>query len=61
MVLKNPYHLERVKLYTSDESVIKVIDGQLYPLKEGKATVKAIYQNAVVEKEIHGYTVCRGC
>ena len=29
-----------------------MIDGQLYPLKEGKVTIKAVYQNAVVEKEI---------
>ena len=41
-----------MELYSSDESVIKIIDGQLYPFKEGKATVKAIYQNAIIEKEI---------
>jgi glycerophosphoryl diester phosphodiesterase len=43
---------EKVKLYSSDEAVIKVIEGQLYPLNGGTATVKAVYQNAVVEKEI---------
>jgi glycerophosphoryl diester phosphodiesterase len=43
---------KKVKIYSSDESVIRVIGGQLYPLNVGTATVKAIYQNAVVEKEI---------
>ena len=51
--VKESVPTERVKLYSSDESVIKIIDGQLYPFKEGKATVKAIYQNAFIEKEIH--------
>ena len=51
--VKESVPTERVKLYSSDESVIKIIDGQLYPFKEGKATVKAIYQNAIIEKEIH--------
>lgn len=50
--IKETVPTENVKLYSSDESVIKIIDGQLYPLKEGKSTIMAVYQNAVVEKEI---------
>ena len=50
--IKESVPTENVKLYSSDESVIKIIDGQLYPLKEGRSTIMAVYQNAVVEKEV---------
>ncbi|MEW9698564.1 glycerophosphodiester phosphodiesterase family protein [Paenibacillus sp. SI8] len=42
----------RVKLYSSDESIIKVSNNQLHPLKAGKASIKAVYANAEVVKEI---------
>ncbi|MGO4547267.1 S-layer homology domain-containing protein [Paenibacillus sp. 2TAB23] len=38
---------DRFKLYSSDESVIKVINNQLYPIKPGKAKLTAVYANAV--------------
>ena len=43
---------KEVKLYSNDESVIKVMDNKLYPIEEGKATVKAIYENVEIEKEV---------
>ncbi|ALS30162.1 glycerophosphoryl diester phosphodiesterase family protein [Paenibacillus sp. 32O-W] len=41
-----PVAAERVRLYSSDESVIRIIDNRLYPLKEGQATVTAVYDRA---------------
>ena len=43
---------QEVEVSTSDESIINITNGKLYPLKEGKATIKASYQNAAAEKEI---------
>lgn len=44
--------VDRVKLYSSDESIIKVNNNQLYPLKPGKANIKAVYGNVEASKEI---------
>ncbi|MCU6707922.1 glycerophosphodiester phosphodiesterase family protein [Paenibacillus sp. J5C_2022] len=44
--------LSGLKLYSSDESVMKVIDGNLYPLKAGQVTVKAIYGRAEATYEM---------
>ncbi len=41
-----------VEVSTSDESIISINNGKLYPLTEGKATIKASYQNTIAEKEI---------
>ncbi|WP_173224413.1 glycerophosphodiester phosphodiesterase family protein [Paenibacillus alba] len=43
---------DRVKLYSSDESVIKINNNQIYPIKPGKATIKAVYGNAETSQEI---------
>ncbi|OXM85721.1 glycerophosphodiester phosphodiesterase family protein [Paenibacillus rigui] len=43
---------DRVKLYSSDDSVIKIINNQIYPVKEGTAKIKAVYYNAETEKTI---------
>ncbi|MDF2670970.1 MAG: hypothetical protein K0R67_3276, partial [Paenibacillus sp.] len=43
---------ERMKLYSSDESVIKIMNNQLYPIKAGQATVKTIYYNAEATQSI---------
>ena len=43
---------QEVEVSTSDESIINITNGKLYPLKEGKATIKASYQNTSAEKEI---------
>lgn len=37
---------DRVKLYSTDETIIKIVDNKLYPLKPGKVNVKAVYANA---------------
>ncbi|MFS0836502.1 glycerophosphodiester phosphodiesterase family protein [Paenibacillus sp. 1P03SA] len=41
-----------IRLYSSDESVIKIVNNQLYPVKAGKASVKAVYANAEAAREI---------
>ncbi|WP_230876085.1 MULTISPECIES: glycerophosphodiester phosphodiesterase family protein [Paenibacillus] len=41
-----------LKLYTSDESVIKIVNNQINPLKPGKAKVTAIYADAEWSQEI---------
>ncbi|NOU94656.1 DUF1080 domain-containing protein [Paenibacillus sp. LMG 31456] len=43
---------DRVKFYSSDESIVKIINNKLYPLKQGKANVKAVYYNAEVSQEV---------
>ncbi|MGQ5390373.1 glycerophosphodiester phosphodiesterase family protein [Paenibacillus sp. M.A.Huq-84] len=43
---------DRVKLYSMDESIIKISNNKLYPLKSGKVTIKAVYANADTSKEI---------
>ncbi|MCR8631346.1 glycerophosphodiester phosphodiesterase family protein [Paenibacillus radicis (ex Xue et al. 2023)] len=43
---------DRVKLYSMDESIIKISNNKLYPLKPGKVTIKAVYANADTSKEI---------
>ncbi|MFC0211757.1 glycerophosphodiester phosphodiesterase family protein [Paenibacillus chartarius] len=42
----------QLKLYSSDETVLKVIDGQLYPIKAGTAKVTAVYLNAERTQDI---------
>lgn len=39
-----------VKMYSSDESIIKIINGKIYPLKAGKCKIRLVYFNA--EKEV---------
>lgn len=50
--ITDPVPADRVKLYSSDESVLKIVDNRIYPVKEGTAKVKAVYYNAEAEKEI---------
>jgi len=42
---------ENVKIYSSDENIIKVVDGSLYPLKAGKCKIRLVYFNA--EREVN--------
>ncbi|WP_274364352.1 glycerophosphodiester phosphodiesterase family protein [Paenibacillus thermotolerans] len=42
----------RLKLSSSDESVLKVIDGTLHPLKEGIVTISAVYDRIVSQREV---------
>lgn len=49
-VTNEPVSAQKVRIYSSDENVIKVTDGKLYPLKAGKCKIKIIYHN--VEKDI---------
>lgn len=41
-----------VKFYSSDESIIKVSNNALYPIKAGSATVRVIYDNAEYAQEV---------
>ena len=50
--ITEPVAADRVKLYSGDESIIKIINNQLVPLKPGKVTVKAVYVNAEAKQEI---------
>ncbi|WP_256761623.1 glycerophosphodiester phosphodiesterase family protein [Cohnella sp. WQ 127256] len=43
---------KQIKLYSSDESVIKIINNKIVPIKEGSATVKAVYINAEATQHI---------
>ncbi|QJD84974.1 glycerophosphodiester phosphodiesterase family protein [Cohnella herbarum] len=43
---------KQIKLYSSDESVIKIINNKIVPVKEGTATVKAVYINAEAAQQI---------
>ncbi|WP_256865216.1 glycerophosphodiester phosphodiesterase family protein [Paenibacillus sp. 32352] len=50
--ITEPVAADRVKLYSGDESIIKIINNQLVPLKPGKVTIKAVYANAEAKQEI---------
>ncbi|CAH0120162.1 hypothetical protein PAE9249_02675 [Paenibacillus sp. CECT 9249] len=50
--LTEPADAGRIKLYSSDESVFKIVDGRIYPLKPGTATVTAVYSNASSSRQI---------
>ncbi|AWB43051.1 hypothetical protein DCC85_01585 [Paenibacillus sp. CAA11] len=41
-----------MKLYSSDESTIKVVDNQLYPIKEGSAVIKGVFRQAEAERTV---------
>lgn len=41
-----------LKLYSSDENVIKIVNNQFNPIKAGKATVKAVYADAEWSQEL---------
>jgi glycerophosphoryl diester phosphodiesterase len=41
-----------LKFYSSDESIIKVSENALYPIKAGKATVRVIYDTAEYLQEV---------
>ncbi|RTE08216.1 S-layer homology domain-containing protein [Paenibacillus whitsoniae] len=41
-----------LKFYSSDESIIKVSNNALYPIKAGSATVRVIYDNAEYLQEV---------
>nr|WP_088830710.1 glycerophosphodiester phosphodiesterase family protein [Paenibacillus tyrfis] len=43
---------DRLKLYSSDESTIKIVDGKLYPVKAGKATIQTVFANAEAAQEV---------
>lgn len=43
---EEPVTGKELKLYSSDESVIKIVDNQPVPLKEGEATITTVYNQA---------------
>lgn len=43
----------QIRVYSSDDSIIKVTNNQLFPLKEGKATIKAIFDNLEISREMN--------
>ncbi|GAA3399994.1 glycerophosphodiester phosphodiesterase family protein [Paenibacillus hodogayensis] len=43
---------DRLKLYSTDESVLKVINNQVYPLRAGSATIKSVFGNAEASRTI---------
>ncbi|HEY9061286.1 MAG TPA: S-layer homology domain-containing protein [Pseudobacteroides sp.] len=49
-VTNEPISNEKVKLYSSDENVLKVVDGKLYPVSVGKSNIKIVYYN--IEKDV---------
>ncbi|MDQ6421572.1 glycerophosphodiester phosphodiesterase family protein [Paenibacillus sp. LHD-117] len=50
--IHDPVPSEKVKLYTSDDTVIQIIDHRLYPVGPGQATVTAVYGNVRTERQI---------
>ncbi|WP_182914147.1 glycerophosphodiester phosphodiesterase family protein [Paenibacillus sp. 1011MAR3C5] len=50
--ISEPVDPAKLKLYSSDESILKVVGGQLYPIREGTATVTAVYANAEAAYEV---------
>lgn len=48
----DPVSAEKVKLYSSDESIVKIIDHKLYPVKSGQAIIKAVYSNTEALRQI---------
>lgn len=43
---------ERMKLYSSDENVIRIMNNRLYPVKAGQATIKTVYYNTEVTRQV---------
>ncbi|TMV49007.1 DUF1080 domain-containing protein [Paenibacillus mesophilus] len=43
---------DRIKVYSSDESIVKVINNQLYPIKPGSATIKTVFANAEASRNV---------
>ncbi|WP_435922131.1 S-layer homology domain-containing protein [Paenibacillus sp. DYY-L-2] len=48
----DPIVPEQLRFFSSDESILKISDGKIYPLKEGSAVVTAIYANAEWSQEV---------
>jgi glycerophosphoryl diester phosphodiesterase len=44
--LAEPVDPGQLKLYSSDDTVIKIMNNQAYPVQAGNATIKAVYANA---------------
>ncbi|MGE7225469.1 glycerophosphodiester phosphodiesterase family protein [Paenibacillus sp. PDC88] len=42
----------RFKYYSSDESIIRIVDNQIYPVKPGTAKIKAVFDNAETEQTV---------
>jgi len=43
---------EQVTLYSSDETIMKVIDGALYPIREGTVTLTAVFDRIAAQREM---------
>lgn len=50
--LEEPVTGEELKFYSSDESVVKIVDNQPVPLKEGEATITAVYHQAEASQAV---------
>ncbi|MBD2864832.1 glycerophosphodiester phosphodiesterase family protein [Paenibacillus oceani] len=50
--IKESVPVDRIKWYSSDSAIIRVVNNQLVPLKEGTAEVTAVYDNASATRQI---------
>ncbi|WP_409345093.1 glycerophosphodiester phosphodiesterase family protein [Paenibacillus sp. MBLB4367] len=50
--IKEAVPADRIKWSTSNANVVRVVDNQLVPLQAGTATLTAVYDNAVVTRQI---------
>ncbi len=49
-VTKEPVSSKKVKLYSSNENILRIDNGKIYPLKAGRCKIKIVYYN--IEKDI---------
>lgn len=50
--LSEPVALEQLHFFSSDETVLKISDGKIYPLKEGTVVLTGVYANAEWSREV---------
>lgn len=50
--VKEAVPADRIKWYSSDSEIVRVVNNQLVPLKAGTAEVTAVFDNAAVERQI---------
>ncbi|MCA0756987.1 DUF1080 domain-containing protein [Paenibacillus sp. N4] len=50
--ISEPVSADQVKLYSSDESIAKIVNNKLYPVKAGQAVITALYGNAEAQRQI---------
>lgn len=45
-------YADRLKLYSSDDSVVRIVNNRIYPVKQGEATIKTVYDNLEVSRPL---------